>query len=118
MARIAGINIPAQKHVVIALQSIFGIGRTRSKQVCDAAGVRHDTVVKDLTEPQVEALRAQVARYTVEGDLRREGSIAIKRLMDLGTWRGQRHRKGMPVRGQRTRTNARTRKGPRRSMVK
>jgi small subunit ribosomal protein S13 len=118
MARIAGINIPAQKHVVIALQSIFGIGRTRSKQVCDAAGVPHDTQVKDLTDPQVEALRAQVARYTVEGDLRRENSISIKRLMDLGTWRGQRHRKGMPVRGQRTRTNARTRKGPRRSMVK
>jgi small subunit ribosomal protein S13 len=118
MARIAGINIPAQKHVVIALQSIYGIGRTRSKQVCDAAGVRPDTQVKDLTEPQVEALRAQVARYTVEGDLRRENSISIKRLMDLGTWRGQRHRKGMPVRGQRTRTNARTRKGPRRSMVK
>lgn len=118
MARIAGINIPAQKHVVIALQSIFGIGRTRSKQVCEAAGVPQDTQVKDLTEPQVEALRAQVARYTVEGDLRRENSLSVKRLMDLGTWRGQRHRKGMPVRGQRTRTNARTRKGPRRSMVK
>ena len=118
MARIAGINIPAQKHVVIALQSIFGIGRTRSKQVCDAAGVPPDTAVKDLTEPQVESIRAQVARYTVEGDLRRENSLSIKRLMDLGTWRGQRHRKGMPVRGQRTRTNARTRKGPRRSMVK
>ena len=118
MARIAGINIPAQKHVVIALQSIYGIGRTRSKRICEAAGVAPEVVVKDLTEPQVEALRQQVARVTVEGDLRRENSISIKRLMDLGTWRGQRHRKGLPVRGQRTRTNARTRKGPRRSMVK
>ena len=118
MARIAGINIPAQKHVVIALQSIYGIGRTRSKKICEAAGVAPEIQVKDLTEPQVEALRQQVARITVEGDLRRENSISIKRLMDLGTWRGQRHRKGLPVRGQRTRTNARTRKGPRRSMVK
>jgi small subunit ribosomal protein S13 len=118
MARIAGINIPAQKHVVIALQSIYGIGRTRSKKICAAAGVAPEVQVKDLTEPQVEALRQQVARITVEGDLRRENSISIKRLMDLGTWRGQRHRKGLPVRGQRTRTNARTRKGPRRSMVK
>jgi small subunit ribosomal protein S13 len=118
MARIAGINIPAQKHVVIALQSIYGIGRTRSKKICAAAGVAPEVPVKDLTEPQVEALRQQVARITVEGDLRRENSISIKRLMDLGTWRGQRHRKGLPVRGQRTRTNARTRKGPRRSMVK
>jgi len=118
MARIAGVNIPAQKHVVIALQSIYGIGRTRSKKICDAAGVDREIAVKDLTEPQVEALRVQVARFTVEGDLRRETSISIKRLMDLGTWRGMRHRKGLPVRGQRTRTNARTRKGPRRSMVK
>ena len=118
MARIAGINIPAQKHVVIALQSIFGIGRTRSKRICDGAGVKPDTLVRDLSEPQVEALRQQVARITVEGDLRREVSISIKRLMDLGTWRGTRHRKGLPMRGQRTRTNARTRKGPRRSMVK
>ena len=118
MARIAGINIPAQKHVVIALQSIYGIGRTRSKKICAAAGVAPEVPVKDLTEPQVEALRQQVARMTVEGDLRRENSISIKRLMDLGTWRGMRHRKGQPVRGQRTRTNARTRKGPRRSMVK
>ncbi len=118
MARIAGINIPAQKHVVIALQSIYGIGRTRSKKICAGAGVAPEVQVKDLTEPQVEALRQQVARMTVEGDLRRENSISIKRLMDLGTWRGMRHRKGLPVRGQRTRTNARTRKGPRRSMVK
>ena len=118
MARIAGINIPAQKHVVIALQSIYGIGRTRSKQICEGAGVAPQIVVKDLTEPQVEALRTQVARFSVEGDLRREVSISVKRLMDLGTWRGMRHRKGLPVRGQRTRTNARTRKGPRRSMVK
>jgi small subunit ribosomal protein S13 len=118
MARIAGINIPAQKHVVIALQSIYGIGR-HAGGLADLLGTRAPEVqVKDLTEPQVEALRQQVARITVEGDLRRENSISIKRLMDLGTWRGQRHRKGLPVRGQRTRTNARTRKGPRRSMVK
>jgi small subunit ribosomal protein S13 len=118
MARIAGINIPAQKHVVIALQAIYGIGRTRAKDVCAAANVAPTTKVKDLTDAEVESLRAQVTRYTVEGDLRRENSLSIKRLMDLGTWRGMRHRRGLPVRGQRTRTNARTRKGPRRSMVK
>jgi small subunit ribosomal protein S13 len=118
MARIAGINIPAQKHVVIALQAIYGVGRTRSKQICDAANVKPTTKVKDLTDAEVESLRAQVSRYTVEGDLRREVSLSIKRLMDLGCYRGTRHRRGLPMRGQRTRTNARTRKGPRRSMVK
>ena len=113
MARIAGINIPANKHAVIGLQSIFGIGRTRSKQICAQAGVKPETKVKDLTDAEVEALRVQVARFTVEGDLRREVSMSIKRLMDLGCYRGLRHRRGMPVRGQRTRTNARTRKGRR-----
>ena len=113
MARIAGINIPANKHAVIGLQSIFGIGRTRAKQICVQANVKPETKVKDLTDAEVEALRVQVARFTVEGDLRREVSMSIKRLMDLGCYRGLRHRRGMPVRGQRTRTNARTRKGRR-----
>ena len=113
MARIAGINIPANKHAVIGLQSIFGIGRNRAKWICTEAGVKPETKVKDLTDAEVEALRVQVARFTVEGDLRREVSMSIKRLMDLGCYRGLRHRRGMPVRGQRTRTNARTRKGRR-----
>jgi len=113
MARIAGINIPANKHAVIGLQSIFGIGRTRAKKICIEAGVKPETKVKNLTDAEVEALRVQVARFTVEGDLRREVSMSIKRLLDLGCYRGLRHRRGMPVRGQRTRTNARTRKGRR-----
>ena len=118
MARIAGINIPMNKHVVIGLTHIYGIGRTRAKVACEAAGVDPTTKVKDLTDAEVNALRAQVARGLVEGDLRREVSMNIKRLMDLGTYRGLRHRKGLPVRGQRTRTNARTRKGPRKQAVK
>ncbi len=118
MARIAGINIPVQKHAVIALTSIFGIGRTRAKQLCEAAKVKPSAKVKDLTEAEVEALRVQVAKFTVEGDLRREVSMNIKRLMDLGTYRGMRHRRGLPLRGQRTRTNARTRKGPRKQVRK
>jgi len=118
MARIAGINIPLQKHVVIALMSIYGIGRTRSVQACEAANVAQNTKVKDLTEPEVEALRTAVATFTVEGDLRREVSMNVKRLMDLGAYRGIRHRRGLPLRGQRTRTNARTRKGPRRAVRK
>jgi len=118
MARIAGINIPLQKHVVIALTSIYGIGSTRAKKVCDAAGVAEDVKVKDLSEPEVEALRNEVARFSVEGDLRREVSMNVKRLMDLGAYRGIRHRRGLPLRGQRTRTNARTRKGPRRPIRK
>ena len=113
MARIAGINIPANKHAVIGLQSIYGIGRNRAKWICQEAGVKPETKVKDLTDAEVEALRTQVARFTVEGDLRREVSMSIKRLMDLGCYRGLRHRRGLPVRGQRTRTNARTRKGRR-----
>jgi small subunit ribosomal protein S13 len=118
MARIAGINIPANKHVVIALTSIYGIGRSRAAMMCEAARVPPHAKVKDLTEPEVERLRAEVTRIPVEGDLRRQVSMNIKRLMDLGTYRGLRHRKGLPVRGQRTRTNARTRKGPRRAIRK
>ena len=114
MARIAGINIPAQKHTVIALQSIYGIGGTRAGVICDKAGVARDAKVRDLTEAEVDALRNQMGDYTVEGDLRRETAMNIKRLMDLGTFRGMRHRRGLPLRGQRTQTNARTRKGPRR----
>ena len=112
MARIAGVNLPVQKHVWVGLQSIYGIGRTRSKLVCQAAGVTPTTKIRDLTESQVEKLRSEVAKFVVEGDLRREVGISIKRLMDLGCYRGQRHRRGLPMRGQRTRTNARTRKGP------
>jgi small subunit ribosomal protein S13 len=114
VARIAGINIPVNKHVVVALTSIYGIGDTRAKQICAAAGVAPDTMVKDLAEPEVADLRNAVANFVVEGDLRRETSMNIKRLMDLGCYRGIRHRRGLPLRGQRTRTNARTRKGPRR----
>jgi len=118
MARIAGVNLPVQKHVVIGLQSIFGIGRARSKHVCVAAGVEPTTKIKSLTEAEVEKLRHEVQKYTVEGDLRREVGMSIKRLIDLGTFRGLRHRRGLPIRGQRTRTNARTRKGPRRAIKK
>ncbi len=114
MARIAGINIPLHKHVVIALTSIYGIGSTRAKKICSEAGVAPDSVVKNLAEPEVANLRTEVAKFEVEGDLRREIAMNIKRLMDLGCYRGIRHRRGLPVRGQRTRTNARTRKGPRR----
>ena len=114
MARIAGINIPVNKHVVVALTSIYGIGDTRAKQICEAAGIAPNTMVKDLAEPEVAGIRNAVANFVVEGDLRRETSMNIKRLMDLGCYRGIRHRRGLPLRGQRTRTNARTRKGPRR----
>ncbi len=118
MARIAGINIPMNKHVVIGLTHIFGVGRSRAKDICVAAGIAPTTKVKDLTEVEVNAIRSVLAKTAVEGDLRRENSMNIKRLMDLGTYRGMRHRKGLPVRGQRTRTNARTRKGPRKQAVK
>jgi small subunit ribosomal protein S13 len=114
MARIAGVNIPDRKHAVIALTSIYGIGRTRAAQICEAAGVATETKIRDLTEEEIDKLRAEVAKLSVEGDLRREISMNIKRLMDLGCNRGIRHRRGLPLRGQRTRTNARTRKGPRR----
>jgi small subunit ribosomal protein S13 len=118
MARIAGINIPMNKHVCIGLTAIFGVGRTQALSACEAAGVKPDTKVKDLTEAEVTALRSAIAKLPVEGDLRREVSMNIKRLMDLGSYRGMRHRKGLPMRGQRTRTNARTRKGPRKAAVK
>ncbi len=114
MARIAGINIPLNKHIVIALRDIYGIGQSRAQQICSAAGVAPAMQVKDLAEPEVAKLRTAVANFIVEGDLRREISMNIKRLMDLGCYRGIRHRRGLPLRGQRTRTNARTRKGPRR----
>ena len=113
MARIAGVNIPNHQHAEIALTAIYGIGRSRAKKICVAAGVGTTTKIKDLTDADMDKLREQVTRFTVEGDLRRETTMNIKRLMDLGCYRGTRHRKGLPVRGQRTRTNARTRKGPR-----
>ena len=118
MARIAGVNIPVQKHAWIALTSIYGVGRTRAKEICAAAKVEPSRKIKDLSEAEVEALRVEVARQPVEGDLRREISMNIKRLMDIGCYRGMRHRRGLPVRGQRTRTNARTRKGPRKQIRK
>ncbi len=114
MARIAGVNIPDRKHAVIALQSIYGIGATRAGNICDTVGISRERPIRDLTEDEVEKVRAEVAKFTVEGDLRREVSMNIKRLMDLGSNRGIRHRRGLPLRGQRTKTNARTRKGPRR----
>ena len=114
MARIAGINIPTDKHILIGLQSIFGIGQSRSKLICETLKLEPSTKVSELTEDQLESIRAAVSKYEVEGDLRREVSMNIKRLRDLGCYRGIRHRKSLPLRGQRTKTNARTRKGPRR----
>ncbi|MEE8237452.1 MAG: 30S ribosomal protein S13 [Gammaproteobacteria bacterium] len=114
MARIVGINIPVNKHVVIALTHIFGVGRSRAQLACQVAEVDPTAQVKDLSEPEVAKLRDVVAKFTVEGDLRRETAMNIKRLMDLGSYRGIRHRRGLPTNGQRTKTNARTRKGPRR----
>ena len=114
MARIAGVNIPVQKHTWVGLTHIYGIGKSRAFDICSAAGVAPETKIRDLTEPEIESIRAEVGRYAVEGDLRREVAMNIKRLMDLGCYRGLRHRRGLPVRGQRTKTNARTRKGPRR----
>ena len=112
MARIAGVNIPNHKHTDIALTAIFGVGRTRAQKICAAAGVERTVKVKDLTESDMERLREEVGKFVIEGDLRREVTMSIKRLMDLSCYRGLRHRRGLPVRGQRTRTNARTRKGP------
>jgi small subunit ribosomal protein S13 len=116
MARIAGVNIPNHQHAEIALTSIYGIGRTRAREICAAAGIGATTKIKDVTDVQMDKLRDHVAKFVVEGDLRREVSMNIKRLMDLGCYRGLRHRRGLPVRGQRTRTNARTRKGPRKAV--
>jgi small subunit ribosomal protein S13 len=118
MARIAGVNIPMNKHVWVGLTHIFGVGRTQALKACSGASVKPNTIVKDLTDAEVAALRSQIGKLTVEGDLRREVSMNIKRLMDLGCYRGIRHRRGLPLRGQRTRTNARTRKGPRKAAVK
>ena len=116
MARIAGINIPNHQHTAIALTAIFGIGRSRARLICDTVGVKHSAKIKDLSDAEMDKIREQVAKFTVEGDLRRETSMNIKRLMDLGCYRGVRHKKGLPVRGQRTRTNARTRMGPRKAV--
>lgn len=118
MARIAGINIPMNKHIVIGLTHVFGVGNTTARKACEVAGVAPTTKTKDLTEAEVAALRSFISRLTVEGDLRRETAMNVKRLMDMGSYRGMRHRKGLPMRGQRTRTNARTRKGPRKQAVK
>jgi small subunit ribosomal protein S13 len=118
MARIGGVNIPNHQHADIALTAIFGIGRARARAICGAAGITPTVKMKDLSDTQMDKLREQVSKVTVEGDLRREISMNIKRLIDLGTWRGKRHRLGLPVRGQRTRTNARTRKGPRKAAIK
>ena len=118
MARIAGINIPNHQHADIALTAIYGIGRARAQAICAAAGVQGNRKIKDLNDSELDRIRETIAKFTVEGDLRREVSMSIKRLMDLGCYRGVRHRKGLPVRGQRTRTNARTRKGPRKAAIK
>ena len=118
MARIAGINIAPHKHAWIALTGIYGIGRVTARKICADSGVKPDAKIKDLTEAEVESIRNQVGKYTIEGDLRRTVSMNIKRLMDLGSYRGIRHRRGLPLRGQQTQTNARTRKGPRRPIRK
>ncbi len=117
MARIAGINIPPHKHTEIGLTSIYGIGRSTAQKICTAVGIPYSKKIKDLNDTDLEKIREEIGRMTIEGDLRRELSISIKRLMDLGCYRGFRHRRGLPVRGQRTRTNARTRKGPRKTVA-
>ncbi|RCX29945.1 30S ribosomal protein S13 [Thioalbus denitrificans] len=113
MARIAGVNIPVKKHAWVALTAIYGVGDTRARKICADVGIKPDVKIQELTEQELDAIRNEVAKYVVEGDLRREISMNIKRLMDLGCYRGLRHRRGLPLRGQRTKTNARTRKGPR-----
>jgi len=118
MARIAGVNIPDNKHAVISLTYVYGIGRTTAKQICAATGIAEQTKIGTLSEEQMDSIRAEVGKHTVEGDLRREINMNIKRLMDLGCYRGLRHRRGLPLRGQRTKTNARTRKGPRKPIKK
>lgn len=118
MARIAGVNIPDNKHLVIALTYIYGIGRTRAEEICVAVSLEASSKVRELSEADLDKIRAEITKYDLEGDLRREVSMNIKRLMDLGTNRGIRHRRGLPVRGQRTSTNARTRKGPRKAIKK
>jgi len=118
MARIAGVNIPDNKHAVISLTYVFGIGKTTAKQICAATGIAEDTKIGELSEDQLDVVRNEVGKYTVEGDLRRETQMNIKRLMDMGCFRGIRHRRSLPLRGQRTKTNARTRKGPRKPIRK
>jgi small subunit ribosomal protein S13 len=117
MARIAGVNIPNHQHAVIALTAIYGVGRARAREICAAAGIEPSTKMKDINDGEMDKLRDEVGKFTVEGDLRREVTMNIKRLMDLGCYRGLRHRRGLPCRGQRTRTNARTRKGPRKAIA-
>lgn len=117
MARIAGIDIPQNKRVVVALTYIYGIGRSRAEDILKASKVSEEIRAKDLSDDQVNAIRKEVEKFRVEGDLRRESSLNIKRLMEIGAYRGIRHRRGLPTRGQRTRTNARTRKGPRRTVA-
>jgi small subunit ribosomal protein S13 len=114
MARIAGVNIPVQKHTWVGLTYIYGVGKARALRICEAVRVEPHTKIRDLTDVEIEGIRAQIGTFSVEGDLRREVAMNIKRLMDLGCYRGLRHRRGLPVRGQQTKTNARTRKGPRR----
>ena len=116
MARIAGVNCPDHKHAEIALTAIYGIGRPRAQKICISCNINPSQKLKELSEDQIEVLRTEVAKFAVEGDLRREVSMNIKRLMDLGVYRGRRHRRNLPVRGQRTKTNARTRKGPRKAI--
>ncbi|HSG63133.1 MAG TPA: 30S ribosomal protein S13 [Pseudomonadales bacterium] len=115
MARIAGINIPPHQHAEIGLTAIFGIGRSRARKICEACGIEYAKKIKDLSDADLEKIRDELNKFLVEGDLRRETTMSIKRLMDIGCYRGFRHRRGLPLRGQRTRTNARTRKGPRKS---
>jgi small subunit ribosomal protein S13 len=118
MARIGGVNISNHQHAAIAITAIYGIGRSRARLICDAAGISSSAKVKDLSDADMDRLREQVGKFAIEGDLRREVSMNIKRLMDLGSYRGLRHKRGLPLRGQRTRTNARTRKGPRKAAIK
>ncbi|MFL0809924.1 MAG: 30S ribosomal protein S13 [Agarilytica sp.] len=118
MARIAGVNIPDNKHAVISLTYVFGVGRSTAKQICATTGIAEVTKIGELSEAQMDTIRAEVSKLSVEGDLRREVSMNIKRLMDLGAYRGMRHRRSLPVRGQRSKTNARTRKGPRKPIKK
>lgn len=117
MARIAGTNIPPHKHAEIGLTAIFGIGRSRARKICEASGIEYSKKIKDLTDADLEKIRDLVGQLTIEGDLRRETTMSIKRLMDIGCYRGFRHRRGLPLRGQRTKTNARTRKGPRKAAL-
>lgn len=118
MARIAGVNIPDNKHAAVSLTYIYGVGKTTALKICENSGIDPAVKIQDLDGTQLDIIRTQIGKLVVEGDLRRETSMSIKRLMDLGCYRGLRHRRGLPLRGQRTRTNARTRKGPRKPIRK